>query len=127
MRTIILDSEEDILELLTYTLSQAEFQIQGFHDYEELLVQKPIPPPQLIIVGNTHPSDTQIDICRKIREIPDYADTVLICMTTSKAKCDEHSSYSEAIDACVLTPILPKDLVKRIQEVLNQKLSLASS
>ncbi|MEL6730667.1 MAG: hypothetical protein AAFP83_05955, partial [Bacteroidota bacterium] len=124
MRTIILDSEEDILELLTYTLSQAEFQIQGFHDYEELLVQKPIPPPQLIIVGNTHPSDTQMDICKRIRKIPEYADTVLICLTTSQVQCDAHSSNCAEIDGCVLTPILPKDLVKKIKEVLNQKLSL---
>ncbi|MEO1416134.1 MAG: hypothetical protein AAFW00_12675 [Bacteroidota bacterium] len=127
MRTIILDSEEDILELLTYTLSQAEFQIEGFHDYEEFLVRKLAPPPQLIIVGNTHPSDTQIDICTKIRAVPDYADTVLICLTTSQVQCDVQSSDCKEIDGCVLTPILPKDLVKRINEVLNQKLSLASS
>ncbi|MEL6131796.1 MAG: hypothetical protein AAFR59_00285, partial [Bacteroidota bacterium] len=114
-------------EILTYSLSRAGFKIDGFHDLEELQVSSLLLSPQLILVGNTHPSENQIDICKQLRQTPEFADAVLICMTTSKEQCEAQSSQKDAVDGCVLTPILPKDLVKQINEVLTAKLLLANS
>ena len=93
MKTIILEAEEDILDLLVYNFSQSHFETEGFEDIDDLIQNPPPAPIPLIIVGNTHPPDNQLDVCASLRNIPAFKDSILICLTTNADHCDQKKSF----------------------------------
>jgi len=63
MRILVVDDEPDILELVQYNLSKAQYDVMGVASGEEALVQVRTTPPDLIVLDLMLPGVDGLEVC----------------------------------------------------------------
>jgi DNA-binding response OmpR family regulator len=121
----ILTVEDDtvISNALSYNLSRRGFSVQEAHDGREALKLARKIRPDLILLDIMLPTDSGIEVCRRIRE---EDNEVIVIMLTAKDREDDKVEGLEAgADDYVTKPFGIKELVARINA--NLKRTTASS
>lgn len=92
---LIVDDEPDILDLLTYNLSNKGFAVERASDGEEALERAHTLDPDLIILDVMMPVMNGIETCRRIREDA-HLRTIPVLMLTART---EEESMIEGLDS----------------------------
>lgn len=117
MTALILEREEDILELLSYNLAKAGYQVISLDSESDFLTTVATTQPDLVLIGNVGGSSTQRDWCMQAGMIPGSLHRRIVCLTTDEKDCKDLSSQ-DSVDACILTPITPKKLMHSLNQIL---------
>lgn len=121
MQTIlVVDDEEDILDLLTFNLQRAEFEVLRATDGNAGLSLAKERMPDLIVLDLMLPGRNGIDVFRELR-----ADTrtreVPVLMLTAKAEVtDRITGLKLGADDYVTKPFSPRELVLRVKALLRR-------
>ena len=119
----ILDDEEDILELISIHLKKAGYQPYGFTEPKELFNFLNEKTPALILLDLMLPGSDGMEICKKIKNNPDYQDISIIIVTAKDEEFDKVLGLEFGADDYITKPFSTRELVARVKAVLRRNVS----
>jgi two-component system, OmpR family, alkaline phosphatase synthesis response regulator PhoP len=121
-KILVVDDEEDILELVRYTLVKDGFQVQGVTSGELALAKAKEERPDLIVLDLMLPGVDGLDVCRRLRSGPDTATVPIVMLTAKTEDADVVTGLELGADDYVTKPFSPRVLLARIKAVLRRRL-----
>ncbi len=117
---LIADDEPDILEIVQYNLEKQGYQVYTAINGREAIEKAKLLHPQLIILDVMMPYQTGIEICRYLRTLPDFKDTLILLLTALNDEATHIKGLDSGADDYVSKPISPKVLVSRVNALLRR-------
>ena len=117
---LIVEDEPPLVELLSYNLEKAGFQIHIARDGEEALLAVEERKPDLILLDWMLPYVSGIEICRRIRRNPETRKVPIIILTARGEENDRIRGLEAGADDYVVKPFSPSELVARVRAVLRR-------
>jgi len=117
---LIVEDEPPLVELLSYNLEKAGFQIHIARDGEEALLAVEERKPDLILLDWMLPYVSGIEICRRIRRNPETRNVPIIILTARGEEDDRIRGLDAGADDYVIKPFSPSELVARVRAVLRR-------
>jgi len=124
IKILIIDDEPDILEILRYNLSKENYQVFTAQQGEEGLELARKELPDLIILDIMLPETDGIELCRRLREKPEFSHTLIIFLTARGEAYSEIAGFEVGADDYITKPVKPRVLVSRIKALLRRKLPI---
>jgi two-component system, OmpR family, alkaline phosphatase synthesis response regulator PhoP len=124
-KILLVDDEKDIVEFLSYNLSQEGFKVITAYDGKEAL-EKLVQKPELIILDVMMPKMDGYETCTRIRSISEFKNTPIIFLTAKSSEMDEVHGLNLGADDFIQKPISPKKLVARVKSNLRKLESVNS-
>jgi DNA-binding response OmpR family regulator len=115
---LIIEDDVDIRELVTFKLRQVGFEVRSESDGESGLATATLIRPDLVLLDLMMPKLSGLDVCRRLRAMPETA-TIPILMLTAKAQeADVELGFAVGATDYIVKPFSPRELVSRVQAVL---------
>ncbi|GAB4425978.1 MAG: hypothetical protein OHK0039_43860 [Bacteroidia bacterium] len=118
MKALVLDYEEDILDLLVYTLSKEGFHTIGLDDEAELSPAILAYSPDLVILGNCHTEENRALLAREVRQLPAGRHATLVFLSTDPNCAEQSYNQDLAVDLIIPLPIPPREIIALINSYL---------
>lgn len=118
---IVVEDEEDILELITYNLIKAKFQVLGASSGEEALELIEKNKPDLVLLDLMLPGIDGFEVCTRLRESEEFKNIPVIMLTARGEENMIVKGLEIGADDYVTKPFSPKVLIARINNVLNRQ------
>jgi phosphate regulon transcriptional regulator PhoB len=117
---LIVDDEPDIVQLISYNLHKAGFQISKALDGEEALQVVRTGHLDLIILDLMLPGIHGMELCRILRNNPKTAHVPIIMLTARGEESDKVRGLESGADDYMTKPFSPKELIARVKAVLRR-------
>ena len=119
-KILIVDDESDILEFLTYNLKKEGYEVHTASNGREglELAQKLIP--QLIVLDIMMPEMDGLEVCRRIRTIPELDKSVIAFLTAKNEDLSQINALEVGGDDYITKPIKPQVFASRIKALLRR-------
>jgi two-component system phosphate regulon response regulator PhoB len=124
---LVIDDERDVLELVTYNLKQAGFEVVTARDGEEGLSKARAMRPNLILLDVMLPQLDGMELCKIFRSTPATAGVPIIMLTAKAAEIDRVLGLELGADDYVTKPFSPRELVLRVKKLLERRRPSATS
>ena len=119
-KILVVEDEEDILELITYSLKRESYHVSGVGSGEEALDITGENPPDLILLDIMLPGKDGLEVCRKLKSDPDTARIPIIMVTAKGEEADIVVGLELGAEDYVTKPFSPRVLVARIRAALRR-------
>ena len=119
-RILLVEDDRAITELLTYNFRRAEFDIAATADGEEALTMVREAAPDLIILDWMIEGISGIELCRRLRRLPETANVPIIMLTARTEEADRIRGLETGADDYVTKPFSPRELIARVGAVLRR-------
>jgi two-component system, OmpR family, alkaline phosphatase synthesis response regulator PhoP len=119
-RILVVDDEPDILELVQYNLSKAQYEVVGVESGEEALVQVRTTPPDLIVLDLMLPGVDGLEVCRALKRDTRTAAVPIVMLTARGEEADIVAGLELGADDYLTKPFSPRVLLARIRAVLRR-------
>jgi two-component system, OmpR family, phosphate regulon response regulator PhoB len=119
-KILIVEDDPPLAELLHWHMTQAGFDVFVTADGEEALLLVEEERPDLVILDWMIESLSGIEVCRRIRRMPDFAALPIIMLTARSAEDDRLRGLETGADDYVTKPFSPPELVMRVRAVLRR-------
>ena len=116
---LIVEDEEDIRELLSYTMLREGFQVASVTSGEEALVVAAARPPDLVLLDLMLPGLDGLTVCRKLRADPRTAGVAIIMVTAKGEEGDIVTGLNMGANDYVTKPFSRHVLLARVKAVLR--------
>jgi two-component system alkaline phosphatase synthesis response regulator PhoP len=120
-KILLVDDEEDILEFLSYNLIKDGFEILTANNGAKGLASAKKHKPDLVILDVMMPEMDGVDVCQRIRELPELDETLVLFLTARAEDYSELAGFSAGADDYITKPIKPKLLISRVKAILRRK------
>ena len=120
-KILLVDDEEDILEFLSYNLMKDGFEILTANNGAKGLALAKKHKPDLVILDVMMPEMDGIDVCQRIRELPELDETLVLFLSARAEDYSELAGFSAGADDYITKPIKPKLLISRVNAILRRK------
>ncbi len=117
---LVVDDDPDVRELIAFKLRALGFTIDIAPDGEAGLAAALAAPPGLILLDVMMPKMSGLDVTRELRANSDTAGTPIILLTAKAQEADVARGFSLGATDYVIKPFSPRDLVNRVQAVLER-------
>lgn len=121
-RILIVDDEPDALELISFNLRSAGFDISTAEDGEQALKMARSLQPDLILLDVMLPEVDGLEVCKTVRRDPAIAGIPIIMLTAKAAEVDRVLGLELGADDYVTKPFSPRELVLRVKNMLKRGL-----
>ena len=119
-RILLVEDDPGLVELLSYHLSRENFAVEATADGEDALLIARENPPDLVILDWMIEGVSGIEVCRRLRRLPDTANVPIIMLTARTEEADRVRGLETGADDYVTKPFSPKELVARVTAVLRR-------
>jgi two-component system alkaline phosphatase synthesis response regulator PhoP len=120
VKILIVDDEQDILEFIEYNLLKEGYQVTTANNGREgLKVAKEIQP-NLIILDIMMPGLDGVEVCRELRSMPEFNDTIIAFLTARSEDYSQIAGFEVGGDDYITKPIRPRVLTSRIGALLRR-------
>jgi two-component system phosphate regulon response regulator PhoB len=116
---LVVEDEEDILQLVVYNLKAADFDVKTARDGYEALSQAKTHLPQLITLDLILPDLDGYEVCRELKRSPITQAIPIIILSARAQEIDRVIGLELGADDYVVKPFSPRELVLRIQKILQ--------
>jgi len=116
-KILIVDDEPSIIEMLSYNLRRASYDVLIARDGEEALAQARQGQPDLIILDLMLPRLDGLEVCRAVRR---ERDVPIIMLTARDAEIDRVVGLELGADDYVVKPFSVRELMARVKSVLRR-------
>ena len=116
---LIVDDENDIIDLLSYNLSNNNYNVETAYDGSEALlkINNNI---DLVLLDIMMPKIDGIEVCKSIKKNPSTKNIPVILLTAKSTSQDEYEGLISGADDYIKKPISIKNLLLRIKNILNR-------
>ena len=121
-RILVVDDEPPIVDLLTYNLKRANYQVSIARDGIQALAVARRDLPDLVILDLMLPGMDGLDVCRQIRR---ERDIPIIMLTARDGEIDRVVGLELGADDYVVKPFSVRELMARVKNVLRRSNSPA--
>jgi two-component system, OmpR family, alkaline phosphatase synthesis response regulator PhoP len=116
----LVDDEPDILEIVSYNLSQEGYQVFTAENGKEAIVKAKKNHPHLIIMDVMMPEMDGMEACEHIRRIPELSHTIITFLTARNEDYSMLAGFEVGADDYIAKPIKPKVLVSKVKALLRR-------
>ena len=117
---VVVEDESDILDLVTYNLTQDGYEVTGITDGEQALQVIPRKHPQLVLLDLMLPGASGLEICRLLKTKPETSKIPIIMVSAKGTAADMIHGLEMGADDYVTKPFNMKVLLARIHSVLRR-------
>ncbi|MCY4655557.1 MAG: response regulator, partial [Gammaproteobacteria bacterium] len=117
---LVVEDEQEIRDLLQFSLSRAGFNVDPVADAEQALEKLSRRLPSLVLIDWMLPGIDGLELARRIRYDEVTKQIPLIMLTARGAENDKLKSFDSGIDDYVTKPFSPRELTARIKAVLRR-------
>lgn len=119
-RILVVEDEAALATLLSYNLEKAGFAVSLAATGEDAMLGLSEDPPDLVLLDWMLPHVSGIEICRRIRRMPETADLPVIMLTARGEETDRIRGLDVGADDYVTKPFSPAELIARIRALLRR-------
>ena len=119
-RILVVDDESDILELIQYNLSKAQYDVAGVESGEEALAHMRTTLPDLIVLDLMLPGVGGLELCKALKRDQHTAAIPIVILTARGEEADIVAGLELGADDYLTKPFSPRVLLARIRAVLRR-------
>jgi DNA-binding response OmpR family regulator len=119
-KILVVDDEPEAVELVEFNLKQAGFAVVTAADGAEALNKARATQPGLIVLDLMLPEINGLEVCKMLRRDPATAALPIIMLTAKAAEIDRVLGLELGADDYITKPFSPRELVLRIQKLLQR-------
>ena len=120
-RTILIaDDEPDIVEIIAYNLREEGYETITAKNGKDALEKAGLHKPDLIILDVMMPGKNGLEVCRLLRQNPDFQDTIIIFLTALNDEETEIKGLETGGDDYISKPISPQVLISRVNALFRR-------
>lgn len=117
---LIVEDDHDILQLLSYNLQTAGFDVATAQDGYEALESVKQHPPDLILLDLMIPGIDGFEVCKELKRNGTFKHIPVIMLTARGEEIDRIVGLELGADDYVVKPFSPRELILRIRAVLRR-------
>ena len=119
-KILIVDDEANIVISLEFLISQAGYDYRIAHNGEEALAHVAEFEPDLVLLDVMMPKINGFEVCRRIRENPNWQDIKIIMLTAKGREVEVTKGLALGADSYVIKPFSTKELMAEVKETLKK-------
>ena len=119
-RILLVEDDRSLVELLSFHLRRSEFEVETTADGEDALLMAREAPPDLVILDWMIEGMSGLEVCRRLRRLPETANVPIIMLTARGEETDRIRGLETGADDYVTKPFSPRELVARVGAVLRR-------
>jgi two-component system alkaline phosphatase synthesis response regulator PhoP len=120
-KTLAVDDEEDVLELLEYNLSKEGFRVLRVKNGEDALELARSEKPDLILLDLMLPGLDGLEVCRHLKGDRETAGIPIVMLTAKGEEADIVPGLEMGAEDYVTKPFSPRVLAARVRAVLRRQ------
>lgn len=120
IRILVADDEPNQLELLTFNLEQADYEVIRAEDGQQALDMIEEHRPDLVIIDWMMPRMSGIDVCRTLRSRSDTKHLPIIILSARGEEGDRTLGLDIGADDYISKPFSPREMISRVRALLRR-------
>lgn len=120
VKILIVDDEHDILEFLAYNLSKENFKVFTADSGTKAIQTAIKEVPQLVILDIMMPEGDGVEVCHKLRTMPEFNNTLIAFLTARNEDYSQIAGFEAGADDYITKPIRPRVFISRIKALLRR-------
>lgn len=120
-RILVVDDEPDMLELLSFNLGQAGYEVRTAPSGTEGLRQAQRLLPDLVILDLMLPDIDGFTVCEMLRRLPSTASTPVFMLTAMSGEIPRCHGFESGATEFLYKPFQARDLLERVRSTLMQR------
>ncbi len=120
IKILLVDDEPDILEILSYNLSSAGYQVYTAKNGAEGVEKARKKQPHLIILDVMMPEMDGIEACEQIRNSKGLENTIITFLTARSEDYSQVAGFDAGADDYITKPIKPKVFLSKVKALLRR-------
>lgn len=117
---LLVEDDAALAELLVWHFQREDFDVRHTADGEEALLLAQESPPDLVLLDWMIEGLSGIEVCRRLRRMPETANVPIIMLTARGEEEDRVRGLETGADDYVTKPFSPRELVARVGAVLRR-------
>ena len=122
-KILIVDDDPDIIEILTYNLSNEGYNVKSAVNGVEALKKAKKFIPDIILLDVMMPEMDGIEACSQLREIESLSKSMIIFLSARGEDFTQIAAFDAGADDYINKPVKPKILLKKISSISRRILS----
>ncbi|HON09000.1 MAG TPA: response regulator transcription factor [Verrucomicrobiota bacterium] len=118
-KVLVVDDEQDVLELLTYNLKQAGYEVLSAEDGKEALWKVRVYSPDIIVLDIMLPIIDGLEVCKALKKDPQNSKIPIIMLTARANESDRIKGFESGADDYLVKPFSVRELILRIKRLLE--------
>jgi two-component system, OmpR family, phosphate regulon response regulator PhoB len=119
-KMLLVEDDAALAELLVYHFKREDFDVAQTPDGEEALLMAQETPPDIVLLDWMLENLSGIEVCRRLRRMPETANVPIIMLTARGEEEDRVRGLETGADDYVTKPFSPRELVARVGAVLRR-------
>jgi two-component system phosphate regulon response regulator PhoB len=117
---LVVDDEPSILELVRFTLEDADVRVVEASDGAEALILARRVKPDLVLLDVQMPRLDGLEVCRQLRREPAFGRTPIIMLTAAGQQADRDRGLGAGADEYLTKPFSPLALLALVEALLPE-------
>ena len=117
---LLVEDDAALAELVRFHLEREEYRVRRTADGDEALLLAREETPDLVILDWMIEGTSGIEVCRRLRRLPDTANVPIIMLTARGEEADRIRGLDTGADDYVVKPFSPRELLARVTAVLRR-------
>ncbi len=118
-KVLIVDDEANIVISIEFLIKQAGYTLDIAHNGEEALEKVATFQPDLILLDVMMPKINGFEVCRRIKENPDWQHIKIVMLTAKGREVEVTKGIALGVDAYVIKPFSTKELMAEVKQQLG--------
>ena len=114
-KILIVEDDNSLANVLQYNLEQSGYNVTVSHDGQDAINQARLKLPDIILLDVMIPVIDGIEVCKRLRAIPETQNSVIIMQTAKSEESDQLVGFNVGADDYVVKPFSVKILMERIK------------
>lgn len=119
-KVLIVDDEQDIVELIGYTLGKEGYDVTTTTDSEKAVSLARDMNPDLVILDVMMPGKDGFEVCKELRLAPETASSPIMFLTAKAGDIDHIIGLELGADDYVQKPVSPRVLAARVKTLIRR-------
>jgi two-component system phosphate regulon response regulator PhoB len=117
---LLVEDDKALSELLVYHFDREEFDVEHTDNGEEAMLLAREHAPDLVILDWMIEGISGLEVCRRLRRLPQTANVPIIMLTARGEEADRVRGLETGADDYVTKPFSPRELMARVSAVLRR-------
>ena len=126
-KILLVDDEQDILEILSYTLEKEGYKVFTANNGNEGIAKAKEIIPDLILLDVMMPEKDGIETCQEMRQIKELQKTLIVFLSARAEEFSQLAGYDAGANDYIVKIIKPKVLISKVNALLQLSTQVSES